>query len=364
MAVAAVVGGSFSLLDASVEFVLGALGGVAIGIAVGWVVAAVRRRINDPPVEITVSLFTAYAAYVPANELGFSGVLAAVTVGIYLGWRAPVLTDATTRLQGSAVWELLIYLLNATLFILVGLQLPSILDGLSGRSAGSLLGYAALVSGVVIATRLVWMQVITWLIRVLDRRASQRARRASWRVRVIGGWAGLRGSVSLAAALALPTATDAGTPFPQRDLLIFLAYAVILATLVAQGLTLPGLIRALGIEDDGAEEREEIEARRAAARAAIERIDALGEEDWTREDTIERLRGAYGYRRRRFDARAGETEDDGFEERSAAYQRMLHAVIGAQRDELVRLRNAGTISDDVRRRVERELDLEESRLEQ
>jgi len=170
VAVAAAVGGSISLLDASFDFVAGAVGGVAIGLAVGYVVAAVRRRLDDPPVEITVSLFTGFAAYVPADELGLSGVLAAVTTGIFLGWRAPELTSAATRMQGYALWEILVFLLNATLFILVGLQLGTILDGLSGRSTGELLVYGAAVCAAVVVTRLVWMHVITVLIRSLDRR--------------------------------------------------------------------------------------------------------------------------------------------------------------------------------------------------
>ncbi len=364
VALAAAVGGSFSLLNASFDFFAGAVGGIAIGLAVGYVVALVRRRLDDPPVEITISLFTAYGAYVPADELGLSGVLAAVTTGIFLGWRAPQLTTATTRLQAFAVWEILIFLLNATLFVLIGLQLDTIVDGISGRSTGELLGYGAAVCAAVVMTRLVWMQIMASAIRTLDRRASQRERRSSWRVRTVNGWAGMRGSVSLAAALALPFSTDAGAPFPERDLLIFLTFSVILFTLVVQGLTLPILIRALGVEDDGAEEeREELEARREAAQAALERLDGLAEEEWTREDTVDRMRGLYGYRRRRFDARAGEGEDDGYEERSTAYQQMVQTVIEAQREALVRLRNEGAISEDVRRRVERELDLEESRLE-
>jgi CPA1 family monovalent cation:H+ antiporter len=363
VAVAAVVGGSFSLLEASADFVLGAAGGIAIGLAVGWVVAKIRRRLDDPPVEITISLFTAYAAYLPAQELGLSGVLASVTVGIFLGWRAPELTTPTTRMQSYAVWEVLVFLLNASLFVLVGLQVQSVLDGISEFSPSTLIGYAAAICAVVVATRLVWLELITHLIRLLYSRAPHRIRRGTWRLRLVNSWAGMRGSVSLAAALALPTVTDAGTPFPQRDLLIFLTYAVILFTLVVQGLSLPLLIRALGVEDDGAEEREEIAARRSAARAAIARVDALEVEEWTRADTVERMRGLYGYRLRRFDARVGEVEDDGYEQRSVAYQRMVHEVIGAQREELVRMRNAGEISDEVRRRIERELDLEESRLE-
>jgi CPA1 family monovalent cation:H+ antiporter len=237
------------------------------------------------------------------------------------------------------------------------------MDGISEFAPWTLIGYAAAVCGVVVATRLVWLELITHLIRLLYSRAPERIRRGTWRLRLVNSWAGMRGSVSLAAALALPTVTDAGAPFPQRDLLIFLTYAVILFSLVVQGLSLPLLISALGVEDDGAEEREEIAARRSAARAAISRIDALEVEEWTRADTVERMRGLYGYRLRRFDARVGEVEDDGYEERSVAYQRMVHEVIGAQREELVRMRNAGDISDEVRRRIERELDLEESRLE-
>ena len=179
------VAGSFSLLDAGWDFVLSAAGGVAIGIAVGYVVAAIRRRLDDPQVEITISLFTGYAAYVPANELGLSGVLAAVACGIFMGWRAPQLTTPTTRMQSYSIWEILVFLVNATLFVLVGLQLNTIVDSLrGGYSAATLIAWGAAISAVVIATRAVWLQVITFLIRTLDRRPSQLARRGTWRVRV------------------------------------------------------------------------------------------------------------------------------------------------------------------------------------
>jgi CPA1 family monovalent cation:H+ antiporter len=163
--------------------------------------------------------------------------------------------------------------------------------------------------------------------------------------------------VSLAAALALPETT------PQRDLLVFLTFAVILVTVVLQGLTLPGLIRALGIHEDDAEEREELRARLVATQAALTRIEELGGEEWTRDDTIERMTGFYDYRRRRLKARAGKVEDDGYEDRSVAYQRLVHEVLEAQRRAIVGLRNDGTISNDVMHRIERELDLEDQRLE-
>jgi CPA1 family monovalent cation:H+ antiporter len=179
------------------------------------------------------------------------------------------------------------------------------------------------------------------------------------------GWAGMRGAVSLAAALSLPLETDAGAPFPERDLVIFLAYCVVLFTVVVQGLTLPALIRRLGVVDDGAdEEAEEQAARIAAAEAALGALDGLAEEEWTRTDTVERLRRLYAFRRRRFATLRGDLEDeDGIVDQSLAYQRLMHDVIEAQRAAIVQMRNEGTISFDVMRRVERDLDLEESRLE-
>jgi len=180
-------------------------------------------------------------------------------------------------------------------------------------------------------------------------------------MRLIGGWAGMRGAVSIAAALALPLTTDAGTPFPERNLIIFLTFAVLFATLVGQGLTLGPLIRWLGVEDDGAQQREEVATRVRLAEAAVARVEELTGADWVREDTLERVRGLYDYRRRRFSAVGG---GDGaeYEERSGAYIRLMYELFDAQREELIGLRNRGEISDEVRRRVERDLDLEESRL--
>jgi monovalent cation/hydrogen antiporter len=358
VAVAAAVGGSFSLLDATVEFVLGALGGVAIGLVVGWVISEIRRRIDDIPVETTISLLSGYAGYLPAEAVHASGVLAAVTVGIVLGWRAPQISTASMRLTGYAMWEVLVFLLNALLFVLIGLQLPLILDGLAGESAGTLLLQAAAVSLAVILTRLAWMYTVPYVIRAVDRRPQQRARRTGWRFRTIGAWSGMRGSVSLAAALALEN------DFPQRDLVLFLTFSVIFVTLVLQGLTLPAVIRWSGVRDDGADEREELLARRAAVDVALVRLDELAAEEWTRDETAERMRQMYEYRRNRLAARAGETEDgDGYEHRSLKYQKMVRAVLGAQRAELVRLRNSGAISNEIMHRIERELDLEDERLE-
>jgi CPA1 family monovalent cation:H+ antiporter len=325
---------------------------------VGKIIAEIRRRLDDVPVEITISLLSGYAGYLPAERLGASGVLAAVTVGIVVGWRAPQISTASMRLQGNAVWETLVFLLNALLFVLIGLQLPLILDAVSGASPRMLLAQAAAVSLAVILTRIAWGATMPYLVRAVDRRPAQLERRVDWRGRMIVAWSGMRGAVSLAAALALPA------DFPQRDLVLLLTFAVIFTTLVLQGLTLPVLIRRLGVHDDGADEREELAGRRAAAEAALGAVDALAAEDWTRDDTVERMRRLYEYRRSRFAARAGETDDgDGFEHRARKYQKMVHNVLDAQRAELVRLRNSGAISNEVMHRLERELDLEEERLE-
>ena len=363
VAVAAVVAGSFSLADAGLKFVLGAAGGVAIGLAVGWIVAEIRRRTTDAQVSVTISLLTGYAAFVPADAIGASGILATVTAGIYMGIRGPRILPARTRLQGYFVWDILDFIINAILFVLIGLQLPTIVDGLSGYSASTLAGYALAVTAVVVGTRLVWFFTVPYLIRAIDRRPAQRARRVGVRWRLVMAWSGMRGAVSLAVALALPFTTDAGGGFPKRDLIVFLTFAVIFFTLVVQGLSLPALIRRLGVSDGGADADEEIRARLVATKAAIAQIDALGGEEWTRDDTIERMRALYEYRKRRFAARAGKIEDDGYEDRSLAYQQMLQLVLGAQREALLRMRSDGELSNEVMNRILRELDLEESRLE-
>ena len=357
IAVAAAVGGSFVAWEAGLRFLAGVAGGVAIGLLVGWLVAEVRRRLDDPPVEIVVSVVTGYAAYLPAERLGVSAVVAAVTAGLYVGWRAPELASPGTRLLGFSFWEVLVYLLNAILFILVGLQLHPILSELSDSSVVTLVGQGALVSAVVIAVRLGWEFTVPYLVRMLDRRPSQRARRSGPRERLVVGWSGMRGAVSLAAALALPE------DFPQRNLIIFVTFAVMLATLVLQGLSLPWLIRALALHRDDSEAREELRGRLRATDAALARLEELTAEEWTREDTVERLRGLYQFRRRRLKARAGYLADDGSQDRSLAYQRLVRELLEAQRREIVLLRNQGEISNEVMHRIERELDLEDSRLE-
>jgi Na+/H+ antiporter len=361
-AVAAVVTGSFSLATASGRFVLSIAGGIATGIVVGFVIREVRRRLDNPPVEITISILSGYFAYLPAEAIHVSGVLSAVTVGIFMGWHTPELTTAQTRLQGVAVWEILFFLLNAFLFTIIGLQLPVILDGLAGYSTATLIWYAVLIAATVVAARFAWIFATAHLPRLLGR--LRRESVAPWQSSVVLAWSGMRGAVSLAAALALPLTTDAGTAFPNRELIVFLTFSVILVTVVVQGLTLPKLIDVLELEDDSRlEAKEDTKARIHAAEAALSRLEELVDEEWVREDTADRLRGLYEFRRSRFRARFDGADDGAIEQRSSDYQRLLRELLQSERVAVRALRRERRISDEVMRRVERELDLEEARLE-
>ena len=244
-AVVAAVSGAFSIWEAGFSFVLNVAGGVAVGIGVGWIVRKLRQRLDFPPAEVTISLLTGYFAYIPAELIGVSAVIAAVTAGVYLGWYTPELTTAEVRLMGESAWEIVTFMLNALLFTLIGLQLPGILDELDAYSTADLLWWAAAIWLTVLLVRVLWAYPSAWLPRKLSRRIRERDPMppVSWLALI--SWAGMRGGVSLAAALAIPLTTDAGEPFPGRNLILFLTFAVIFGTLVIQGLTLPAVIRLL-----------------------------------------------------------------------------------------------------------------------
>jgi monovalent cation/hydrogen antiporter len=360
-AVIAVVSGAFSFGEAAGNFALNVVGGIAIGLGVGFIVRQVRRKIKDPALAITLSLMSGYFAYLPAIAAGVSGVLAAVTIGVYMGWYTPELTTWQTRLQGIAVWEITFFILNALLFALIGLQLPVIVDALSGYSAMQLVGYAAAVALTVIGARFLWVipgtYLTAWMRR--EKRPIQNPGRAS----IVLGWAGMRGAVSLAAALALPLTTDAGGPFPNRELIIFLTFGVIFASLVVQGLSFPALLKVLGLEDEGRAEKEENKARIYATEAALARLEELADEDWVRDDTLERIRGLFNFRRERFRSRFDPESDGELESRSLDYQRLLRELLVAERTAVFDLRRERRIDDLVMRRVIRDLDLEEARLD-
>jgi Na+/H+ antiporter len=363
VAVAAAVTGTFSLGEGAVSFVVVSIGGIAIGAVVGWLLIRLAERLNDPPVEVLISLLGPFAAWIPAESLAVSGVLAVVTAGVLLGQAAPRVLSSDTRVLGSGVWQMVIFVINGLVFILIGLQLPTILQVISeARSPLQLAGLGLAVSAAVIAVRLAWVFPGTYLPYWLLPSVRKRDPSPQPRVVLIIGWAGMRGVVSLAAALALPLTVEGGAPFPGRDLLLFLTFAVILATLVGQGLTLPFLIRRLGVGDDGSTEHDVVHAREAAVDAALGRLDGLADEWPGHRELIDNLRARYAHAGEHLehDHEAEELPHDQEWVEHAAIQR---AVIDAQRVAVIDLRDRGVISDAALRRVERDLDLEELRSE-
>ena len=363
-AAAAVVAGSFSLIHAAGDFVWTVLGGIAVGLVLGRVIRFIRFRVDNPPLEVTIAFLTGYIVFLPAAAIGASGVLAVVTAGVYMGWHTPELTTVDTRLQGDGFWAIFSFLLNALLFGLVGLQLRPILDELHGLSWEQLLGYSALLWVVVVAIRFACGYPIAHVPRWLSPSLRRRDPTPPWQFIAFIGWAGMRGGVTLAAALAIPLETDAGAPFPDRPLVVFLAFSIVLSTLVIQGLSLPAFVRMLKLErDDDLDEREDAKARIHAVDAGLARLEELVDEDWVRDDTVERIRGMYRFRRNRFGVRLDGSDDDGIEAQSQDYQRLRRELLDAERMAVVALRNEGRISEDVMQRVTRDLDLEDSRLD-
>jgi CPA1 family monovalent cation:H+ antiporter len=361
-AIAVAVAGSFSAWDAGWHLVVNIVGGIAIGLAIGYVIRRIRRPLDNPPLEITIAFLTGYLTFLPATAAGVSGVLAVVTAGVYMGWYTPELTTVQTRLQGQAFWEIVQFLLNVLLFGLVGLQLRPILDDLAGRGGWSLAGYAAVIFASVVVLRFVWIYPATYLPRKLIRRVRERDPSPPWQYPTFIAWNGMRGAVTIAAALLVPLSTNTRLPLPDRDRIVFFAFAVVLGTLVVQGLSMPLVIRVLRLEADDSADAEEALARIRSAEAALARLEELQQEDWVLEDTAARIRGQYRFRIDRFTARSSPDGDGKIEKRSLKFQRLRRELLETERRAVIELRNAGEISDEVMRRVERDLDLEASRL--
>jgi monovalent cation/hydrogen antiporter len=359
LALAAVVTGRFSILEVGVKFVLAAVGAVAIGLAVGWAARAALHRLVDPAVENTVQLLVPFAAYVPAERVGASGILATLTTGLYMARFGPWAVTSAARLQGQGLWDILVFILEGISFILIGLGLRPVLDGLAGRPVAGLLGEAALVCLVVIVVRIVWVLSAGALSRSIRSRGGQ----VDWRSYAVVAWAGMRGVVSMAAALALPFRTDAGAPFPRRDLLIFLSFSVILVTLVGQGLTLPPLIRRLDVvEPADRAAHEEAEARVRLARVALDRLDDLERELDLPDEEVEGLRQRYQRVLERYAAGSEAAEGEGEQLREKLRQ-VRRELLAAERAELERIRVEQGLSQQVYRRLSHDLDVEELRLD-
>src|SRR6478752_2459027 len=272
----ALVTGGFSPAHAAGRFVWAAAGGIGIGLLVGVAMRWVQSHLDNPPIQITFSLLTPFIAYLPAEQVHASGVLAAVAAGIFLGWHQPLIISARTRLQAHAFWEMIVFLLNGFVFIVIGLQLPRILHAWNRESLTGVFMSAIVICATVILVRFAWVIPATYLSRLFKSEGQVRDPTPSWQHVAIVGWAGMRGVVSLAAAFALPLALPTGRPFPGRDYILFLAFSVILVTLVLQGLTLPVLIRKLGAPRDGKTDEEERVARLEANRAALKWIEEAG----------------------------------------------------------------------------------------
>lgn len=363
-AVAAVSTGTFSLAAAGGQFVFVSLGGVALGWGVGWVAEQFHKRIDDAPIEITFSLLTPFAAYLVAERLEVSGVLAVVTAGLYLGGRTPELLSYRTRLQAGPVWEMVEFLLNGFVFILIGLQLPAVLRGLSGDALppSRLVWDALLISLAVVVIRMLWVFPATYLPRLFFKRICRHDPYPSWQYVSLVAWTGMRGVVSLAAAMALPLACSDGKPFPGRDLILFLTFIVILVTLVGQGLTLPPLIRWLGVKDDGAMEAEEHLARLQANQDALARLQEMAATDPAKADALHRLRIEYEDHIRQLQGAEPERAGTSLRRFSSEFEHLSRAALLQERRTILRLRNQNVISDEVLRHIQRDIDLAEARL--
>lgn len=363
-AVAAVSIGTFSLGEAVGTFTMIVIGEIAWGVAVGWAMLRIRQWVKDPSVEITLSLLTPFLAYWPPQHLGGSGVLATVAAGLYVSWNGPSLISAATRLQGIFFGSFLMYLIEGMIFLITGLQARSLGASLHSYSAFALCSTAIVVCLVLIAARFIWAYPATYLPRLVP--AIRRADPSPpWQWTFVLSFTGVRGIVSLAAALAIPFTVANGQPFPERGLILFVTFAVILVTLVAQGLALPFVIRALDLADAGRREcvrdrRDELEARQEAVTAALARLEQLASDGNLSDELVRPIRAAHRERLRHIDNRAH--GDDGRRKLTELHDEIESQLIAAERERVNALYRAGKLIDEARRRIERELDLREAQL--
>jgi Na+/H+ antiporter len=360
-AVAAVMTGTFSLGQASLQFLFVAAGGICVGLAVGWLATQLQKRLDDPPVQTMFSLLTPYIAYFSGQRLHVSGILAVVIAGIYYGWRAPRILSGRMRLQALPVWEMVTFILNGVLFMLIGLQLPQVVHALAPGTATRVAQLAILFVGVIVLVRFVWVFGATYMPRLASR-TFRRKNRALWQHTALIAWTGMRGADSLAGALAIPFVLANGEPFPGRDLILLLTFCVIFATLVLQGLTLTPLVRWLKVVDDRVTEKEERLARLKANEAALARLEAIESSNRARPKIIERLRSEYEDRIRQLRSEAPH-EASVSRLFSEDFEELAREVLQAERDTVLELRNEEAINDQALRRIQRDIDLAEARLQ-
>jgi monovalent cation/hydrogen antiporter len=362
-AVVAISTGLFSLPQATGTFAAIVVGEILFGAAVGWLSLRARHRARDPQVEITLSLITPYIAYWIPEHFGGSGVIATVACGLYISWNGPLLISAATRLQGIFFWDLVIFLIEGLLFLLTGFQMRSLLEKSKAFPLDDILFAVGLVVVIVVVARFAWVYPATYLPRTFNRRLRERDPYPSWQRVFVIAFTGVRGAVSLAAALALPYALSNGEAFPYRDLILFVTFGVILITLVGTGLGLPPLVRWLGVAEDGrnehvAEHESEIAARREALDAALKSLDAITDDRELSDEVVKLLRARHETRSNQLP----DTLDPDKHDVSAAGTALTRELIASERKFIHVLLRDGKITDETRRRIERDLDLEEASL--
>ena len=365
-AVAAVSAGTFSFGQATLTFAAIVVGEILWGVGVGWLMLRLRRWVHDPLIEITLSILTPFLAYWPPEHLGGSGVLATVTAGLYISWNGLRLISAATRLQGIFFWNFFIYLVEGMVFLITGLQARTLIARIDQYSIAELALSAAVVCAVVIVARFVWIYPAVYLPRWLSPRLRRKDPSPPWQWPFVLGFTGVRGIVSLAAALAIPFATADGQPFPHRDLILFLTFSVIVVTLIGQGLMLPAVIRALGLANAGRRERrsdraEERDARREAIETAIAQLDRLIAERKLPDDVVRPLRANLRDRLRHLEH--GGDGDNAHQKLAELHDEIALELIEAERQRVNDLFRCGKLTDEARRRIERELDLREAQID-
>jgi len=358
-AVAAAVSGTFSWLDAGSDFLWIAVAGVGLGLALGRVYVWIQQRLHDPLVEVLLSLTLPYVTYLAAEKIGVSGVLAVVTAGLVRARFAPEVVSPEARLLTMTFWTAIVYLFNALIFIILGLQLHPMLGSITHHTAWQLAGYTAAIAATAVAIRLIWVFPGSTIGRALNRRRNAAGPPPTWQEKLVAGWCGMRGLVSLVAALALPHTLASGEPFPERHLIIVLVFTFVATTLILQGLSLEPLVRWLGIAGDGEDNHEEARTRAAMAHAALAEVNRQATQGAYPEQYIAFLRYLYGTR---LEQLAPAERLTGPPESLVRMADLRIAALQAERYELIRLWQDNRVGDEVMHRLEAELDLEQTRL--
>ncbi len=366
-AVAVVVGGNFSWEGAAIGFVWIVIGGLGVGVALGYAYVKLFRFLRDPEVEVLSTFLLSYLSYFIAESMHASGVLATVVSGLILGWHAPELFTANGRIRGMAVWQTAVFFINATMFLLIGLQIPSVIQGLNGYPPGMLIWWSLIVLGGVMAIRIAWVFPGAYLPRLLFKHVRETEPKPDWRAVAVIGWTGLRGVVSLAGALALPLETERGLPFPYRNLILLLTFAVIVGTLFIQGLSLRAVVRWLGLPKDRSSEEEQLNARIYVTEKVIERLMQMEEQGKCTGAMFDRVRGYYGDRiadlQARLEVERGEEQVGSPQTfQSVGEQRLWWVLAKVEREALLEMRRNHKIGDDVMHEIERDIDLLEARI--